>query len=359
MKHFLIITIALCTIVFLACNEKYPMDTISSLARQTYTVGDTTYLEISPPFTGFNGPTVLYVGNDNLLYVADSNRILMMNFAGGVMGERAIDNPSAIAQDWTLDLVVAGTVKRTTASGTSEVAALFRIHLVDSTSGVYHDLARARIDTLWKEIIRPNRRFVGIGMMPDNSYLVARTGPDNSSPIDPDTRVMRFSRNDKYITPVSDLATGVGNGIQYINQLTSLLTFPNSRNFILGQQQTGVAYSVLWMVYRSTEDFEGWQPRFDPANPLYAGVDFIRPYRFVRPTGIAIDNRRLDIFVVDAALDSVFKFNSQGRLKRESFGALRLGHTFHPVGATFFDKTLYVSDKSQKCIFRFKLSTDF
>ncbi|MCX7984720.1 MAG: hypothetical protein N3A63_07455 [Bacteroidetes bacterium] len=360
MKNFIILlSVCIVFIIIIGCDEKYPLDTVTSLAKQTYVVGDTTYLEIVPPFMGFRSPSVLYVGKDNLLYIADSNRIVMMNFAGTVMGERAIDNPSAIAQDWTLDLLVAGTVSQQTSTGVRTIAALFRIHLVDSLSNVYHDLSRARIDTVWKEITRPNRRFVGIGTMPDNTYLVARTGPDNSSPIDPDTRVMRFSKNDKYITPVTDLATGVGNGIQFINQLTTLITFPNSRNFLLAQQQVGVAYAVLWLVYKQSEEFEGWQPRFDPTNPTSMSVDFIRPYRYVLPKGLAIDDRRLDIFIADAGLDSIVKFNSRGQFKKESFGPYKVGHPFHPTGVAFFDKTLYVSDKSQRCIFRFKLSTDF
>jgi len=359
MKNFYPIVFVLAALLIGGCDEPYPMDSVSSLAKETYTVGDTSYLEISPPITGFLAPSVLYVGNDNLLYVVDSTRIVMMNFAGIMMGERSIDKPSAIAQDWKLDLIVGGVVQRNTGGATTEVPALFRIHLLDSTRQIYHDLAHAYIDTIRVETSRPNRRYVGIGVFPDNSYIVARTGPDNSSPIDPDTRVMMFSKADKYVTPITDLATGVGNGIQYINQLTTLITFPSSRNFLLGQQQTGVAYGVLWMVYQKSEDFDGWQPKFNPTTSSGANIDFIRPYRFVYPAGLAVDNNRLDVFVADAGLDSVMKFNSKGAFKKESFGSAKIGHPLHPSGAAFFDRTLYISDKSQGCIFRFKLSTDF
>ncbi len=362
MKRLLCLGLLFITVlVFITgCSEeKFPLDVVSELAKQKYTIGDTTYLEISPPISGFVAPSTLYIGKDNLLYVLDSTRIVMMNFAGVVLADRPFENPTAIAQDYKLDLIVAGTVERTVGGSLLSVPALFRIRLLDSSRSVFHNLARAHIDTIRIESSRPNRRYVGIGVMPDNSYIVARTGPDNSSPIDPDTRVIRFSKNDQFLTPIADLATGSGNGIQFINQLTTLTMFSNSRNFLLGQKDIGVAYGVLWLVYQKTDEYEGWQPRFDPSKLSDISVDFIVQNRFVNPTGIAIDNRRLDIFIADAGQDSVFKFNSRGQLKKESFGPHQVGHKFHPYGAAYYDRTLYISDKNQKCIFRFRMSTDF
>ena len=54
-------------------------------------------------------------------------------------------------------------------------------------------LSQAEIDTIWRESARPQRKFVGVGIIPNDEYLVARDGPDNSSPVDPDARVLRFS----------------------------------------------------------------------------------------------------------------------------------------------------------------------
>lgn len=194
--------------------------------------------------------------------------------------------------------------------------------------------------------------------MPDNSYLVARTGTSNTSPVDPDTRVMRFSNTDTYITPVSDLVTGTGTGITYINQLTTMTAFPSSNNFMLLQKPTGVAYCALWMVYSSTSDFEGWQPKFDPTTAAGASADIINS-NFVLPTGVAIDNKT-NVFIVDAEQDSVFKFNSKGALKNESFGRVKSeGRIKHPRGIAFYNKTIFLADDSTNCIFRYKLSTDF
>lgn len=337
------------------CTKPYPLTPIHALEQVKFATGDTAYLEIYPPFEGLNGPTALLIGNDNLMYVADvgNNRILMMNLAGTVLGERHILKPIAIAQDMRLDLLVGGTISK---SSGDTVGAVFRIHLVQAS----HQLAAATMDTLWKEDAHPQRRLVGIAVMPDNQYLLGRTGPDNSSFIDPDTRILRFSDADRFMTPVTDLATGTGTGIAYINRLTGLRAFPNSHDFIVLQSAEGVAYGAIWMSYQQSSDFEGWLPRFDPSNLTQGAVDFVRPNRFVYPSGVTMDNKRLDVFIADAALDSIFKFNSKGSFRRESFGKFATnGRLRRPSGIAFFDKTLYISDAEANCIFRFKLSSDF
>jgi hypothetical protein len=336
------------------CEGRFPLSSLPDPGA-SFVVGDTAYIEISPSFEGFNEPRALLIGNDQLLYVADTrnNRIVMMNLAGQLQGQRTILRPLCIAQDFRLDLLVGGAMVAATGD---TIGAIFRIKMVASQ----HSLATARVDTVWKEPARPRRRFVGIGVLPDNQYLVARTGPDNSSFIDPDARVLLFNANDVFQTPLADLVTRAGSGITDINFPTNIAAFPNSRDFILTQRSEGIAYGALWMVYQQTADFEGWQPRFDPARPEHRTVDFVRPNRFVEPVGVAFDGRRRDIFVVDAALDSVIKFDSRGRFRIESFGFAKSGGRLQkPSGIAFFDRTLYISDLQTNRIYRFRLSTDF
>jgi hypothetical protein len=335
------------------CTDRFPIAPFIALQDSIYSVADTSYLEIYPPYQmGFNGPTAILFGNDMLFYVADTrnNRVVMMDVAGGYLGECHIDRPVSLAQDYRLDLLVGGVVIR----NGLETGALFRIHLVAAG----HRIEAAVIDTVRKESAHPQRRFVGISALPNNQYLAARTGSDNSSGIDPDTRVMVFSSTDEYLTPITDLATGIGSGINYINELTGITALPGTRDFIVLQKD--MVYGALWMVYSQSSDFEGWRPRFDPANPRDASAGLIRSGQFVNPAGVAIDSKRLDIFITDVAQDSVFKFNSKGTLRNASFGkSLTNGRMKSPVGAAFFDKTLYIADSTANCIFRFKLSTDF
>ena len=237
--------------------------------------------------------------------------------------------------------------------------AIFRIHLYSSFPDSAHHLEVSRVDTIWRELAKPARRFPGITVFGDNTYLAVRSGPDNSSFIDPDARVLQFDDNDVFVTPVPGLVTTVGTGIADINVPTGIASFPGVKDFVLIQSSQGVAYGAIWMTYQANADFVGWLPKYDPAVPEQRGVDFIRPNRFALPHGVAIDPSRRDVFIADAALDSVFKFNSRGSVKGESFGLIRSGGTMkNPTGIAFFQQILYVLDGGQGLVLRFRLTTD-
>lgn len=339
---------------FLGCQSKFDP---STLPQDTSTPPGVSYVVIEPPFSGFSQPEDILIGNDQLLYVADrgGNRVFMLNRGGYVLSSREILHPVSISQDTRLDLLVGGEI---VAANGDTVAAIFRIHLVSPSPDSAHRLDRARIDTVWRELARPARRFPGITVFADNQYLIVRTGPDNSSFVDPDARLLLFNRNDAFITPIAGLRTGVGSGIT-INRPTSIASFPGIRDFIIAQSSEGVSYAALWFTYLQTSDFEGWLPRLDPERPEDRSVDFMRANRFLQPEAVTIDKARLDIFVADAGLDSVFKFNNRGRLMPESFGRTRTGGIMErPSGLAFFEKILYVADAEQGIILRLRLSTD-
>jgi hypothetical protein len=345
----------LCASWFTACDS--PMD-LSTLPQPVPPLVDTSYVLISPPFGGFDGPEGLLLGKDQLLYVADTraNRLVMLNRAGGVLSTRTMLHPVSVSQDSRLDLLVGGEM---VATNGDTVGAIFRMTLVSESPDSAHRLDRARIDTVWRELAYPQRRFPGITVLSDNTYLAARSGPDNSSYIDPDARVLLFDAADRFITPVPAFVSGSGTGINTINKPTGISAFPSSRDFILTQSSEGVAYGALWMVYQSNSDFQGWLPRFDPARFEDRSVDFIRPGIYTYAKAVAIDPSRRDIFIADAALDSIFKYNSRGVLKSESFGrVLTQGMMRRPSGLAFFDRVLYVLDHEQGLLLRFRLSTD-
>lgn len=351
-RRYIALSVGFLAGLFPGCVEKYDL---GSLPRESVVVFDTSYVLIEPPFAmGMLGqPEDLLIGNDQLLYIADRDSgLFMLNLGGQILSRRRdILHPVSIGQDTRLDLLVGCEI--VTANGDT-VGATVRLHLVDAA----HRLDSARVDTLWREIARPQRRFPGITVFGDNQYLVVRTGPDNSSFVDPDARVLLFDRNDAFITPIPGLRTGPGSGIS-INRPTAITSFPARRDFIVTQSLEGVAYGAFWFVYRQSSDFEGWLPFLDPERPEDRGVDFIRPFRFLQPEAVTIDRARLDIFIADAGLDSVFKFNSRGRLMPESFGLAKTrGAMLRPTGLAFFRRVLYVSDAGRDVVLRFRLSTD-
>ena len=341
--------------LFGACQKEYDL---STLPQQPDTPLDTSYVELFPPFPGFVGAEDVLIGNDQLLYVADTraNRIVMMDRAGQIMSTRTMLHPRAVTQDLRLDLLVGGEL---VAPNGDTVGAIFRVHLVSSNPDTAHHLEKSRIDTVWRELARPARRFPGLAVFFDNTYIAARYGPDNSSFIDPDGRVLLFDANDRFITPLQAFATGTGSGIANIYIPTGLAAFPGVKDFLLVQSSQGVSYGAIWLLYQVTSDFAGWLPKFDPANPDQRGVDFIRPNRFLLPQAVAVDNARRDVFIADATLDSVFKFNSRGAFKAESFGFHRSGGAMkHPTGLAYFATVLYVLDGQTGEILRYRLSAD-
>ncbi|MFZ4619359.1 MAG: hypothetical protein ACOYNS_02285 [Bacteroidota bacterium] len=355
------VLVSLSSLLLTGCEDKIDLLPFTNVSVDG-ALGDTSYVEKGTWSGIFNRPRTIIYGVDQLFYVSDTynNRIIMLNQAGQVLSiSKPIMHPTSIAQDGHLDLLVgAETIEPVTKD---TIGVVLRIKLVPAN----HNLQNAVIDTVWREPARPKRRFVGIASAPNDEFLIARDGPDNSSPVDPDCRIMRFKYQridsltyiDRYITPLSELQTGQGSSITSMNHITGIATFPNSADFIMTQQSEGIQYSAIWMVYSTAGDFQGWLPKYDPS--VTTGVDFIAPNRFRQAYGIGIDRTRRDIFIVDAAQDSIVKFNSRGRFKPESFGAKTFGISLkNPGGVAVAENTLYVCDTDNNRIVLYRLSTD-
>ncbi len=343
------------------CQKPYAITDLPQAVNFNFS-GDTTYIQ-KGEWTGFNKPNGILYGRDQLFYVLDThnNRIVMLNQAGQELSELSILLPVAAAQDTRLDLLVAAEAVDPVLKDT--IAIIVRVKLAAALGF----LNLAEVDTIWRESARPQRRFVGVGIIPNDEYLVVRDGPDNSSPVDPDARILRFRyvhenqavRKDSFLTPLGDLQTGIGSSITSMNHPTGLATFPGKADFILTQKSEGVQYSILWMVYSKNVDFEGWLPKFDPAAGQ-GSIDFILPNRFLDAEAVAIDPSRSDIFIVDAQQDSIVKFNVRGFLQNSSFGGrspqINLNN---PQAIAVAQSILYVCDTDNDRIVLFRLSTAF
>ena len=374
------------------CEDRFDRGSLPNPTQVT-NPGDTSYVEVFPPWGDFGSPSAVMIGNDQIIYVCDyeKNEVVMLDAGGTVLTKRSIPHPVCIAQNSKLDLYVGG--EAISPNGVDTIGAIYRIFLArfdtvyvagydtviqfgdtivtpvyrDTAYFANHHLDSAHTRIVWEEPGRPNRRFRGIGIMPDNGFLVARYGPDNSSFVDPDCRVLRFSATDTsdvFVTPIGDLITrgSGGTAISDIRYLTGIMIFPGTKNFLLTQKTDGVVYGAVIMTYTKNAIVDGWSPTYDPSDPATRGADIIRPYRFQNAVAAAYDKKRREIFVLDAALDSVMKFSNTGRFKQESFGRyITSSENFpglnSPMGIAFSnDCTLYIADTGNKVIRRFKLS---
>jgi hypothetical protein len=366
MKLILSISTIMLGVLLVACQEdKYP---IQSLPQSTSTsqgnISDTLYLHQNPDWTGFNHPQAVMVGNEPLIYVADTynDRIVMLDISGHVIGySQTIRRPVAIAQDRRLQLLICAEFDTLLPGhqGTTTFGAVYRLNL----PAVSHVIASAIPKRIFFEPSDSTRRYTAVGTLDNNTYYIARTGPKNDlTLIDRDDAILLFSKNDALITPVTTNFSPDGTGLLSIHMTTALATIAGSRNsdFIFAQVEEpgGVVplLKVQWIqlvTQGQTTNYASKYPSIDPE----IGITQIN--KFVRPTGVAVDPSG-NLFVVDAAKDSLYRFNPKG-IQQYSFGGTSDPNglnLYEPYSVAYFDKTLFIANRQTGVISRFILSTD-
>jgi hypothetical protein len=345
-------------ILFLfGCTQKFDITQFETEGEANLK-GDTVYIQITPPWEGFNNPQAIYIGKEPFLYIADTDndRIIMMNLDGRVLGTRYVRKPIAITQDYKLNLIVCAETEflNTSNGSTSILGAVFKYDLVASN----HNIETApETRVLPRSADFPNRRYTAVTAFYDNSFYVARTGPNNSSIYDPDNSILIFHPKELYRNGKGDSLIGrvpninpLGSGLISANRITSLTAF-NKRNtdmiVTLGGENS---FKAQWFNYQITPIDEKYVSKFLPSD----GVAFAVPDRFGNPKGSCIDEAG-NMFIADAQKDSIYKFNPFGD-EIHSFGggtALK-----SPYGVAVFDRVLYVADTGNNRILRYILSTD-
>ncbi len=325
------------------------------------TIGDTTYIPITPIITGFNEPVDIHFGYDQQIYVADKNndRVVQLNLAGAVVSySNFILRPKKITQDRNFDLLVIASVIDTIPPNILDtVDVVYRFKLQPNggiLSGVTPTIAfRSNQPT---PIPGDHGSFTGISTYQDNYYLVTRSGVNNSSPIDPDNAIFKIDRFDN-TNPVPQRLAGFeveGQGLLSLQQISGISTFTyNNTDLIYVQKSSNAAFKVQWCVYDDIDEI--YTAKFEPSS----GVDILRNGLMTEPSDITLDQFN-NIYVIDSYKDSLYKFNSLGKLKSESFGGAGTSPSqfSNPLGVAFFNKTLYICDTGNNRILRFILSTD-
>ncbi|MBI4427660.1 MAG: hypothetical protein HY562_00915 [Ignavibacteriales bacterium] len=364
------------------------------------------YIPLLPEWGGFNDPSDVHVGYDELVYVADTqnDRIVQLDINGNILGfSQTIRDPVAIAQDRKLDLLVVGRYDTLLSGNQIQLAAVFRLNLIT----VQHDIARA---TPIPVVVHPRYvlgktgrtsdssvHFTGISTLADNQYYVTRVGPENASltqPGGPDNNVIHFSATDVLITPLTAYLNATGTGKASANQISAIASYAvppqraevdRRKSFIvtlLGDN----SFRVQGMNYYETADGVGYElePAFESIDTTVSSRflydctpgDGILGSCFKQPQDVTYSADSRFIFVVDAGTDSLYQFASNGfegvrppalsNQKKNiivSFGGRGSGPTQfnHPKGVAYFqtNRILLVADAGNNRIVRFKLSTDF
>jgi hypothetical protein len=360
LKNILKIIVIIIIPLLSSCKEnKFDINQLEATSNNVNIGGDTVYIQIKPAWTGFNKPQALIVGKEPFIYVADTynNRVVMLNLNGDFLGSRQIQHPVSIAQDYKLNLIVCGEFDTTYNGQTQTFGAVYMLDMVAAS----HHIDQAPMTRLLPyqatDFKNSQRRYTAVTAFYNNTFYVARTGPNNTSFIDPDNSILYFSPKKLFGGGEGDTLIGrvpnidpISSGLVSANQISSLTSF-NQRDIDFIETLTGNnSLKTQWLTYVVTPLSANYEARLTPAN----GGALMTPNKFSQPEGACIDGSN-DIFVADAQKDSVFKFNALGD-ELQSFGGPALFNG--PYDVAFYDQTLYVLDTGNNRILRFILSTD-
>jgi hypothetical protein len=280
----------------------------------------------------------------------------MMNLNGDILGVRHIKRPVALAEDYKLNLIVCAELDTVVNGKIQSFGAVYKLDLVS----VQHQISAAPMTQLLPrpvDLNYPQRKYTGVAVFYNNTFYVARTGPNNTSFIDPDNSILYFSPKSLSGGGVGDTLIGrvpnidpISSGLVSANHITSLTSF-NKKNIDFIETLDGNnSLKTQWLTYVVTPVSADYEARLTPSD----GGALMTPNKFGQPEGSCIDDAG-NIFIADAQKDSIYKFTPFGD-ELQSFGGPAVFNG--PYAVAYFDRILYVADTGNDRILRFVLSTD-
>ncbi|MFH2030098.1 MAG: hypothetical protein ABIJ40_05650 [Bacteroidota bacterium] len=352
-----LITGLILTALVISCTDKFDKPD-NSVAPGDIVFSDTAYIQQFPVWDYFNKPQDLIVGREPFLYVADTenDRIVMMDESGRILGIKSVKRPIALAQDFKFNLLVCAKFDTVISGSAATYNAVYKLDL----ASVNHQITNAKLVRILPkttfDLLRPDREYTGVAAFYDNSFIVSRRGPSNATLVDPDNAILRYkvktlangSKRDTLIGKIP-LFEPEGTGLRSSNKISSLTALSGNRFDFIATLIGNTSFKTQWLRYFDSEDFQGYRNNLAP---FY--TDIMKVNKFGKPEDVEIDKSN-NIYVADAAKDSIYKFNSFGD-EMESFGGSDVFSSPHSVA--HFDRTLYVVDTDNNRILRFILSTD-
>ncbi|MCR9131235.1 MAG: hypothetical protein NXI08_01615 [bacterium] len=377
------------------------------------------YALVQPVWTDFDAPTDVHVGFDEFVYVTDSEGLHILDLAD--LSPRLtipLNGANAITQDRLLNVYVSARIDTVIESidpnVTWNLPAIFKIKNLNGAGPItYVDTLifpfdDASLSTSAAQNARLNKgssinyenvEVTGLAILADNTLYVTRRGPSNSTTqvAAPDNTVLEFRRivengvttnkmrNVRQIRSLNPTIPSLRSGIG-MSAIASFVappqrdSFTSDRSFIIAQasQSADIDFRVLWINAVETVDgliFEQ-NPSLLSQDTTQADGFLYEPNKFTQPFDIAYSgDDNSFIFVVDAAQHKLFQFQTNGqegvpppagavdqsRQVLVSFGKLGNGpKEFNtPSGVAYFDRIVYVADKGNNRIVRYKLTSDF
>ena len=380
-------------------------------------VEDVGYVALLPFWTGFDNPTDVFVGYDELVYVTDNEGLHVLDRAGRNYSTIPLRGAVSVTQDRLLNVYVAARIDTViTAVDPNRVWDLPAVYKIRNANGagplefiqtMVHPFMDASRSTTASQRGRlndnpdsdENVEITGLATLANNDLYVTRRGPRNQTgqAVAQDNTVLLFARTTDSEGNLTDIMRNTSQ-IRTLNPNTpSLLSaidvsaiasfatppqrdnVPGERSFLIaqGNEDREIPFRVLWINAVQTPD--GLEYRSNPQllaqDTTLADSFLYEQDKFRSPSGIAFSgDERAHIFITDAATDSLYLFQSNGiegvnppagssatRAINVSFGGTGSGpREFRdPSGVAYFRRIVYVADTGNNRIARFRLNTDF
>ncbi len=373
------------------------------------------YVPLLPFWTGFSAPIDVFAGYDEMIYVVDENGLHVLDQTGTIHRTIRIKGATDVVQDRRLHTYVAGRIDLEVNGQMEDLAAVYHlintasddaVEIVDTLIHPFNDVSRNNIPFRDKDDPCPDAavRFTGLATLADHTLYIARTGPKNdaSSIARPDNAVLFYDKDGVNIGFAKGLSATTSNLKSVINA-TAIATFAGPPQSLTGiskspdfllclsnmeseyvcQSDIETEYKVLWI--KENFDPEGGVIYAENADltvmdATKADRFLYQPDRFEDPADVYIAPDQTGyIFVVDAGTDSLYQFTpsgyegvnppptsttkkqviaSFGRIENDATGANEHFQLNDPSGVCYFKKVIYIADKGNNRIARYKLSTD-
>ncbi|PIQ62536.1 MAG: hypothetical protein COV99_06185 [Bacteroidetes bacterium CG12_big_fil_rev_8_21_14_0_65_60_17] len=404
---FLGVLLAGCDSLFGSKDDAVTDEIFDAGRAEPSLINEVEYVPLFPFFTqGFSGtftsPRDVYVGYDELIYVADDDGVHILDLSGRAAALIAIPGgATSVIQDRRMHLYVTARRDTVLAGESWNLPVVYRFDGISSGSPRMADIIWHPFDDDSRRFNRPDPvpsdedvAFTSVGVLPDNNVYISRTGPvnDSGSILLPHNIILEFRPDGsprQALISLSPTNPSLRSAV-YPSTVTTFVHppqrafFGTDRHFLVGQTPGPAGggplrFSALSIRVVDTPNGTEFQPDAQKLQITFnpeAGNSFLYDeFKFDRVGDItvAMDGTNF-IFVVDAGADSLHVFTGQGvegvspppgssstLPVNVSFGGSGdgSGQFNNPLGVAYFKRIVYVADTGNNRISRFRLNTDF